>query len=68
MTTFAERSSDRGDEQDGAGSLVTKDIPPYVLAVGNPARVIRELPRDLDLAARLNLAEEAGAIEGMLQK
>ena len=27
----------------GAGSVVTKDIPPGVLAVGNPCRVIREL-------------------------
>ena len=27
----------------GAGSVVTKDVPPRSLAVGNPARVIREL-------------------------
>ena len=27
----------------GAGSVVTKDIPPNVVAVGNPCRVIREL-------------------------
>lgn len=27
----------------GAGAVVTKDLPPYVLAVGNPARVIRDL-------------------------
>lgn len=27
----------------GAGSVVTKDIAPYSLAVGNPAKVIREL-------------------------
>ncbi|MCP3136610.1 sugar O-acetyltransferase [Pyxidicoccus xibeiensis] len=26
-----------------AGSVVTKDVPPYVLAAGNPARVIRAL-------------------------
>ena len=30
----------------GAGSIVTDDIPPYVLAAGNPARVIRELSAD----------------------
>lgn len=27
----------------GAGSVVTKDVPPYSLAVGNPAKVIRQL-------------------------
>ena len=26
----------------GAGSVVTKDIPPFAVAVGNPARVIRQ--------------------------
>lgn len=49
----------------GACSLVSKDVPPYTLAVGNPARVIRELPRDLDLTRRLKLAEEAGAQAGL---
>jgi maltose O-acetyltransferase len=28
----------------GAGSVVTRDIPPGVVAVGNPCRVLRELP------------------------
>ncbi|WP_084105455.1 sugar O-acetyltransferase [Demequina sp. NBRC 110056] len=28
----------------GAGSVVTKDIPPRVVAAGNPARVLREIP------------------------
>lgn len=34
----------------GAGSVVTKDLPANVVAVGNPARVIRELgrPRERD--------------------
>ncbi len=27
----------------GAGSIVTKDIPPNVVAVGNPCRVLREI-------------------------
>ncbi|AGL88572.1 Transferase hexapeptide repeat containing protein [Limosilactobacillus fermentum F-6] len=27
----------------GTKSVVTKDIPPYTVAVGNPARVIRQL-------------------------
>ena len=27
----------------GAGGVVTKDIPPHSLAVGNPCRVIREI-------------------------
>lgn len=30
----------------GAGSVVTRDIPPGVIAVGNPARVVRDVPRD----------------------
>lgn len=30
----------------GTGSVVTKDVPPYTIVAGNPARVIRELPPD----------------------
>ena len=30
----------------GAGSVVTKDIPPYVIAGGNPCEVIREITQE----------------------
>ncbi len=30
----------------GAGSVVTKDVPPYAVMVGNPARKIKESPKD----------------------
>jgi acetyltransferase-like isoleucine patch superfamily enzyme len=41
----------------GAGSLVTHDIPPYMLAVGSPAKVVKEVPRDPDLRERVIRAE-----------
>src|SRR4051795_6122400 len=34
----------------GAGAVVTKDVPPRMLVVGNPARVLREVPADELLA------------------
>jgi galactoside O-acetyltransferase len=30
----------------GAGSVVTRDVPPYCVVAGNPAVLVRELPRD----------------------
>jgi acetyltransferase-like isoleucine patch superfamily enzyme len=30
----------------GAGAVVTKDVPPRALVVGNPARFVREVPAD----------------------
>ena len=30
----------------GAGAVVVKDVPPRVVVVGNPARVLREVPRE----------------------
>lgn len=34
----------------GAGSVVTKDLPANVLAVGNPARIVRQVPTPADKA------------------
>jgi maltose O-acetyltransferase len=36
----------------GAGSVVTRDIPPGVVAVGNPCRVLREITMDGSVPAR----------------
>jgi maltose O-acetyltransferase len=36
----------------GAGSVVTRDIPEGVLAVGNPCRVIRELEKQTTTSGR----------------
>jgi acetyltransferase-like isoleucine patch superfamily enzyme len=36
----------------GAGAVVTKDVPPRVVVVGNPARVLREVPADELLGER----------------
>lgn len=30
----------------GAGAVVTKDVPDYAVVAGNPARVIKQLPRE----------------------
>lgn len=32
----------------GAGSLVTKDIPAWTIALGSPAKVVKEIPRRMD--------------------
>ena len=36
----------------GAGAVVTKDVEPYVVVAGNPARVIRRLEKPLDKEAK----------------
>ena len=40
----------------GAGAVVTKDIPPHSVAVGNPARVIRTIT-DTDASALQDYAQ-----------
>jgi len=32
----------------GAGSVVTRDVPPYAVMAGNPAKIIRSLKKDSD--------------------
>lgn len=33
----------------GAGSLVTKDIPAWTIAVGRPAKVVKQIPKREEL-------------------
>ena len=44
----------------GVGSLVLKDVEPYTIVAGNPARVLRTIPRPGDAAAAAT-DPEAGA-------
>ncbi|KIX05754.1 uncharacterized protein Z518_03726 [Rhinocladiella mackenziei CBS 650.93] len=37
----------------GAGSVVTKDIPPFHVAAGNPAKILRKIPTQMDPSRQL---------------
>lgn len=41
----------------GAGSVVTKDIPPYAIAVGSPARPVKKRLEDGDLRRHLEILD-----------
>ncbi len=45
----------------GMGSVVTRDVPPFILVMGNPARHIRENTKGIEAATRCALA--AGSID-----
>ena len=44
----------------GAGAVVAKDVPPWTVVVGNPARIVRELPPDLRDSEEPGLQSDAG--------
>jgi acetyltransferase-like isoleucine patch superfamily enzyme len=46
----------------GAGAVVTKDVPPRTIVVGNPARALREVPED-ELLAPPQVRGSGGADE-----
>ena len=39
----------------GAGSIITKDIPPYSVAVGNPARIVKRYDMNLKEWVKVNI-------------
>ena len=44
----------------GAGAVVTNDVPPYAVVVGNPARIVRYVDGDASRAATLQTPTEPG--------
>ena len=46
----------------GAGSVVTTDIPPNVIAAGNPAKVVKPLDSERDIVTRASMFEDPRAL------
>jgi len=51
----------------GAGSVVTKDIPPFSIAVGNPARVVRKLT-DEEIGIKRQASQNTAQFEDVAVK
>lgn len=47
----------------GAGTVVTKDVPPYAIVIGNPARIIGYVDSNQERAAHLSPADQVGVQE-----
>lgn len=52
----------------GAGSVVVRDIPPNVIAAGNPARAVRELDPSEPMVTRASWYAETADMEGELDR
>lgn len=48
----------------GSGSVVTRDLPPWQICVGTPARPVKERPRETILGFERELREEQAADDG----
>ncbi len=51
----------------GAGSVVTRDVPAFAIAAGNPARVLRYLDDEASEAKRTLMGDRAAASGGEMQ-